>query len=48
MHGRVVFRNGDVYVGGWMNDEMCGVGEYKSASGVSVYNGQWLANEKQG
>ena len=26
LHGRLIFKNGDIYVGGWMNDEMCGMG----------------------
>ena len=39
LHGRVIFKNGDVYVGGWMNDEMCGMGEFRSHNGRTVYNG---------
>ena len=48
IHGRVVFRNGDVYTGGWMNDEMMGTGKFTSADGKSVYEGEWVANEKHG
>ena len=39
LHGRLIFKNGDIYVGGWMNDEMCGMGKFTAANKVSVYKG---------
>ena len=31
-----------------MNDEMMGPGKFTSADGKSVYEGEWVANEKHG
>ena len=43
----VRFSSGDIYIGGWMDFQMCGQGHYVHANG-NVYDGEMKGNKKHG
>ena len=46
--GKMTYKNGDIYEGGWMNSKRSGVGIYTIASTGDVYEGSWLNDLKDG
>jgi len=46
--GKITYKNGDNYEGGWMNNKRSGVGIYTIASSGDVYEGSWLNDLKDG
>ena len=43
----IIYINGDIYNGEYVNDKREGEGEYKSSDGV-IYKGKWLNDMKHG
>ena len=46
--GRYIFRNGDVYEGEWLNDEMAGYEIYKFSQLGEQYCGKFLHRKRHG
>jgi hypothetical protein len=44
-YGRLVYENGDAYIGEWLNDKCEGTGTYYQKSEGSRYYGQWTNNQ---
>jgi len=45
--GKQISANGDVYEGGWKDNNRCGQGKYTSANG-QVYEGEWKESKRHG
>jgi len=46
--GKMIYPNGDIYEGEWVDNKMQGEGSYTYSKTKDIYSGSWLNNKKHG